>query len=153
MMTKKRNVGRIIAVLVMGTAFFLTMAEVPAAHGAGPSLVDMGRVLQEDGTGRMWQKERSRRLRDYNEVVEYLTQLNSGRLSDWRLPTRQELYDFFLLFDLKKSGDANVRLEGAYWLMGDDGEPKIGSWEVGDQCGPSRIYRPGLSGYVRAVRP
>ena len=144
-----------VSVYARAAVLFVLVMMIPLGlQAGGTSLVDRGNgILEEQGRGKMWQAQRSRRMRDFGEVEGYLAKLNSGQFSDWRLPTRQELYDFILLFDLHKSGDISIRLEGAYWLTGDNGQPQIGSWEAGDQCGLSRIYYPGLSGHVRAVRP
>jgi len=153
-MAQRRKPGpRTAARLRNAVVFFLVMIPL-GLQAAGASLVDRGDgILEEEGSGKMWQAKRSRRLHDFGEVEGYLAKLNSGQFGDWRLPTRYELYDFFLLFDLHKNGDITIQLEGAYWLLGDKGKPQIGSWEAGDQCGLTRIYYPGLSGHVRAVRP
>jgi len=138
--------------LLCGIGLFLMM--VPCrSMAADIALRDIGDGILQEDNGRMWQAARSKRFRTVDEAEQYLANLNSGRFNDWRFPTRQELYELFMLFDLKESGDISIRLEGAYWLTGRHGEPKIGSWEIGDQCGPARTYYPGLSGYVRAVRP
>lgn len=110
-------------------------------------------VFQEGSSGRMWLMERSKRLKTSEEVDDYLDTLNQGTFKDWRLPTRQELYELFCIFDLKESGEVKIRLEGAYWLKGVKEQPEAGAWEIGDQCGPSRKYYPKKAGSVRAVRP
>jgi len=153
-MKKQRKIRLKSALRVSVVAMFLLLTHPFSVQAAGSQLVDRGDgILQEEGSGKMWQAKRSRRFNNNDEVKHYLLELNSGSFGDWRLPTRNELYDFFLLFDLHKTGNISIQLEGAYWLQGPHGEPKIGSWETGDQCGPTRMYRPGLSGHVRAVRP
>lgn len=101
----------------------------------------------------MWQLERSKRLRTTQEVDTYLAALNRGTYKDWRLPTRQEIFELFGFFDLKENGEVKLRLEGGYWLVNRNGEIEVGAWEIGDQCGPSRTYFTKKAGYVRAVRP
>ena len=112
-----------------------------------------GGIIQEPGDGKMWQMDRSKKIKSSTEVQEYLSELNKGEYNDWRLPTKYELYDFFLLFALKENRDLDIKLEMSYWLVGDNGKISIGSWEPGDTCGAERIFYPGLKGYVRAVRP
>ena len=141
---------RVCVVVIM----FLVLIHPFSLSASGSQLIDRGDgILQEEGSGKMWQAKRSKRFNDKSEVERYLAELNNESFGDWRLPTRNELYAFFLLFDLHLSGSISIQLEGAYWLQGPHGELQIGSWETGDQCGPTRIYRPGLSGHIRAVRP
>lgn len=110
-------------------------------------------VFRQQGGEKLWQMQRSKRLKTQDEVQEYLAALNHGEFHDWRLPTRQELYDLFSIFDLKQGGDVKIRLEGNYWLSDEKDGTHVGAWEIGDQCGPSRSYFEGKAGYVRAVRP
>ena len=112
-----------------------------------------GGIIQEPENGRMWQMDRSKKIRSSTEVQEYLSELNKGEYKDWRLPTKYELYDFFLLFALKENRELDIKLEMSYWLVGDNGKISVGSWEPGDTCGSERIFYPGKKGYVRAVRP
>lgn len=99
----------------------------------------------------MWQIHKSKKLRSVDAVQNYLAELNRGKYHDWRLPTKQELYDLFSYFDLKLHGDVRIQLEGNYWL--DNDGIVAGAWEIGDQCGPSRSFYSKKSGYVRAIRP
>ncbi|WP_163337803.1 DUF1566 domain-containing protein [Desulfopila sp. IMCC35008] len=101
----------------------------------------------------MWQLDRSKRIRNIRDINNYLVTLNQGQYSDWRLPSKQELYNLFAIFDHKQNGEVKARMEGYYWLTDDKGNPIAGSWEIGDQCGPSRTYYQGKSGYIRAIRP
>lgn len=111
-------------------------------------------IFRETSGEMMWQVERSRRFKTVEDVEDYLQQLNTGSdYSDWRLPTKRELYELHSIFDLKGNGEVKTRVEGSYWLTDESSPPVVGSWEIGDQCGPSRTYYTGKAGYVRAVRP
>ena len=110
-------------------------------------------IFQEVGSGRMWQTDRSKKLKTAGEVDAYLKELNTGKYNDWRLPTKQELFELFSIFDLKNNGEVKIRLEGNYWLIDKESEVQVGAWEIGDQCGPSLTYYPKKAGYVKAVRP
>jgi len=110
-------------------------------------------LIAESKTGLVWQEKRSHKKHSPDEVQQYLTQLNQGPYHDWRLPSKWELYDFFMIFDLKKDGGVNLKLEGSYWLKDDNGKLYPASWEQGDQCGAERTFYKTKSGYVRAVRP
>ncbi|WP_136810248.1 DUF1566 domain-containing protein [Desulfosediminicola flagellatus] len=124
------------------------------AVGAAPSLKTFSDdIVLEQQSELMWLVKRSARLKIPEDVNEYLAGLNQGEYSDWRLPTKQELYTIFSLFDLKQNGDVKLRLEGYYWLADEKGQPYVGAWEIGDQCGPSRTFYKGKAGYIRAVRP
>lgn len=101
----------------------------------------------------MWTRERSKILDTASDVSGYLSELNNGEFNDWRLPTKKELHDLFMIFDLKYNGEVKIRIEGRYWLVNDDGKVTVGSWEIGDGCGPDRIFYTGKNGHVMAIRP
>ena len=107
----------------------------------------------ELGTSRMWQIDRSKKMKTPAEVSQYLHTLNKGAYSDWRLPTKQELYQLNTIFDFKKNGAVKFKFEGKYWLVDPKGAVSVGAWEIGDQCGPERTFYVGKKGYVRAIRP
>ncbi|WP_136796504.1 DUF1566 domain-containing protein [Desulfosediminicola ganghwensis] len=104
-------------------------------------------------SGKHWMLERSGRLNNPHEVQQYIQEFRSGAGESWRLPTQQELYDLFARFDLKENGTVQIKLEGNYWLTDETGNVHAGTWEIGDQCGPSRSFFTRKAGYVRAVRP
>ena len=111
-------------------------------------------IFIETGSKIMWQTTHSRRFKEQEDVQDYLQGLNStGGHPDWRLPTKQELYNLHTIFDLKNNGSVKTRMEAKYWYADDTGTPQIGSWEIGDQCGPTRTFYSGKAGVVRAVRP
>jgi hypothetical protein len=110
-------------------------------------------TFKDEATGKMWQFDRSKRIMEPNEAIDVMTALNSGEYHDWRFPTKQELFEFFQVFDLKNNGSVKPKLEGNYWLRDDDGAIQVGSWEIGDGCGPGRKFFVGKAGYVRAIRP
>lgn len=110
-------------------------------------------TFQESKSNKIWQVERSKKMKTQVEVEQFLLTLNKGQYSDWRLPNKQELAELFSIFDMKKNGEIKIRLEGKYWLSNDKGQPFVGAWEIGDQCGPSRTFYKGKAGYIRAVRP
>ncbi|MBW1635993.1 MAG: hypothetical protein JRC87_07040 [Deltaproteobacteria bacterium] len=117
------------------------------------SKTDGSNVIQEPESERMWTMDRSKKFRSPTQVEEYLSRLNKGEYSDWRLPTKWELYDLFQLFALKKIPPVKTKLEMSYWLAGENGKMRVGSWDAGDGCGIERKFYPGKKGYVRAVRP
>lgn len=111
-------------------------------------------IIQERDSQKMWQVDRSRRFKQAEDVANYLQELNTGgEYTDWRLPEKKELYALHSIFDLKNNGEVKIRVEGKYWLTDGGAPPFVGSWEIGDQCGPSRTFYKGKAGYVRAVRP
>lgn len=128
---------------------------IPLQALATPQLEYLGEdIFIETGSKIMWQAKRSHRFKEQEDVQEYLQALNStGDFSDWRLPRKQELYTLHTIFDLKNNGPVKTRIEGKYWYADDTGTPQVGSWEIGDQCGPTRTFYSGKAGVVRAVRP
>ncbi len=110
-------------------------------------------VFQEKNNQKYWQIQRSKRIKSSEGVQLYLKTINQGEYSDWRLPTKQELSELFSIFDLKENGQIKIRLEGKYWLAENKQQPYVGTWEIGDQCGPTRSFSTDKAGYVRAIRP
>lgn len=135
--------------LVVGTCLY-----APEAMSGDPLLrMQSDEIFSEIRSDRVWQVGRSKKVRDEEDVLRHLEELNNGDFHDWRLPTKSELGNLFTLFDMKQNGDVKIRLEGYYWLSDEDGTPYAAAWEIGDGCGPSRTYYTGKSGYIRAVRP
>jgi hypothetical protein len=137
---------------------FLLLQLLPAVVTSSANSADRLHMVSEttfmdEGTGKMWQFDRSKRIDKLDDAIEVLAALNSGVYHDWRFPTKQELFEFFQIFDLKNNGSVKPKLEGSYWLQEDDGAIEVGSWEIGDGCGPGRKFFTGKTGYVRAVRP
>jgi len=102
-----------------------------------------------------WQRERGPFLTDPEEARKYAEQLELDGHSDWRLPTREEMLDFYYAFDFGSANAAElgINIEGYYWVMGEDGSIYAGSWCDGEICEISRSYRPSAKGgFVRAVR-
>lgn len=136
-------------------ASFFSVSSGPAlADSSTSQLALSGNLYFEDsGKGNMWTKTRSKKLRSASDVHHYLSNLNKGEFSDWRLPTKQELHDLHMVFDMKDHGEVKIQVEGKYWLVNDDGQLAVGAWEIGAGCGPERSFYAGEKGYVRAVRP
>ena len=110
----------------------LVILPVTASAKMGAVTILGGEIIQEPENGRMWQMNRSKKMRSSTEVQEYISKLNKGEYNDWRLPTKYELYDFFLLFALKENQELDIKLEMSYWLVGNNGKMIVGSWEPGD---------------------
>lgn len=140
-------------VLVVVAISLLATFSVPAVGKTKSLTVLSGKVFEETSSHRIWQMQRSKRIKTPEDAQVYLQTINQGEYHDWRLPTKHELYDIFSIFDLKNNGDVKIRLEGNYWLADDKGQAYVGAWKIGDQCGPSRNFNRGKAGYIRAVRP
>lgn len=147
-----RNMPKLLTCAVMTMAMVLCCS--PATMSKTVTLTTFSaEIFQDTAHQHFWQIERSNKLKTTEEVSAYLTTLNQGKYNDWRLPTKQELFQLFSDFDLKKNGNLKIRLEGNYWLTDDMGQSHVGAWEIGDQCGPSRTFYKGKAGYLRAIRP
>lgn len=132
---------------------FLLLSPLTAAQAEDRLKMHSDSVFLDTKTGAMWQLERSRKIRSVEQAYAFLSTLNEGKYNDWRMPTNKELAELFLLFDLRKNGDVEIKPDGSYWHHQEDGDITAGSWELGDECGPSRIFFREKHGYVRAVRP
>ncbi|MGB3209441.1 MAG: hypothetical protein WBB19_01930 [Desulforhopalus sp.] len=132
--------------------WLLPLSAALAAENSALEIHDDG-VFQELDHNTLWRMERSKKLKTSSEVQQYLKILNTGAYSDWRLPTKRELYELDTIFDLKRNGEVRIQLEGGYWLTDGNGNISAGAWEIGDGCGPERTFFTRKKGYVRAVRP
>lgn len=142
-------------ILPMFAVLLFCMSSGTAKSGDRASfLMSVGdEYFQNSKNGSMWTNVRSKRIKEFSNVQQYLSDLNDGQFNDWRLPTKQELYDLFQIFDLKNNGDIEIQVEGKYWLASDKGELSVGTWEIGGGCGPERGFFSGGKGHIRAVRP
>lgn len=141
-----------IVMILMGLPLIIFIETAAANYDVWLERLD-GEVIREIKNTSMWRLDRSERLKSEKDVELYLDQLNAGRYSDWRLPTKSELYRFIAIFDWKKNGDVKIKIEGDHWLADDSNKIKAGEWELDDLCGPERIFYNKKSGYVRAIRP
>lgn len=140
------------AVLAIAVLFLLLMAFPALCKDAAITTLS-DTTFQENSSKKTWQMHRSKRFKTVDDATAYLNKLNQGEFSDWRFPTKEELFKLFSIFDLKEHGSVKIRLEGAYWLTDNKGQIYAGAWEIGDQCGPSRKFYKVDSGYVRAISP
>lgn len=102
-----------------------------------------------------WQRARGPYFTNPEEAGNYAEQLELDGYADWRLPTREEMLDFYYAFDFgsANASELGISIEGYYWVMDEDGSIYAGSWCDGEICEISRSYRPSAKGgYVRAVR-
>lgn len=114
--------------------------------------VDLGNGICRQSKGLMWQVERTEVFVSAEEALDYVENLNLGNYSDWRLPTKDELYELCALFEMKLAGDCPIELKGSYWST--NGKTRAGEWHVYPLCGGSDFqYLKNKSGRVRAVRP
>ncbi|WP_163340488.1 DUF1566 domain-containing protein [Desulfopila sp. IMCC35008] len=132
---------------------FLLLVPLTAALAEARFKMQSDSVFLDTKTGAMWQLERSRKIRSVEQAYAFLNSLNEGQYDDWRMPTDKELAELFLLFDLRQNGDVEIKLDGSYWHHQENGDISAGSWELGDECGPSRVFFPAKYGYLRAIRP
>lgn len=153
------NAKRFIFVVV-ASALIWCLNIFLTPHFAGSANTDSGLLVsvseeyfQNTRNGAIWTTTRSKRLATTREAQAYLNLLNKGSFDDWRLPSKQELFDLFSIFDLKNNGEVKIRIEGKYWLADGDGQISVGTWEIGEGCGPERRFFSGGKGYVRAIRP
>ncbi|MCK5194391.1 MAG: DUF1566 domain-containing protein [Desulfobulbaceae bacterium] len=115
-------------------------------------LVDLGNGICKQSTGLMWQTERSGKFSSFKEAKEYVQNFELGGYSDWRLPTKDELYMLRNIFEQKFEGDCLLKPDGSYWSK--NGKGKAGEWYVYPLCGGYDFeYLKSKRGRVRAVRP
>jgi hypothetical protein len=150
------TVGYVKILPVAGLLLLALLTGCQTSRTAGrAAIVDLGNgVYEVPSSGRLWQAVRSKETFDtVEEAQRYAENLDLGGYTDWRLPTVYELYDLYLIFDLKQGGGIAIDMSGNYWSGEKDGDGIVGAWEIGDQCDPERLYYEKKKGYVRAVRP
>ncbi len=127
------------------------------ARVSSPGVTEAGSATIKVSTSPlMWQRERGPYFNDPDEARNYAEHLELGGYSDWRLPTRGEMLDFYYAFDFgsAQASKLGINIEGYYWVMDEDGTINAGSWCDGEICEISRSYRASpKGGFVRAVRP
>lgn len=144
----------LMMMILLPAAFFTFSFGLAEAEDRRPQLKSVGEhYFENTRKGDMWTKSRGKIFAASSEVKNYLKSLNEGQFNDWRLPTKQELYDLFMIFDFKNNGDIKVRIEGKYWLVNNADQMSVGAWDIGDGCGPERTFSQEKKGFVRAIRP
>lgn len=142
-----------MTILLLLPLFFPAAAATPVFAGTA-SLVPLSNTVFHDTVSKKdWQIERANRTKEPEQVQNYLRKLNREGNEGWRLPTKEELHTLFSRFDLKENGQVKIRMEGKYWLKDNTANVYVGSWEIGDQCEPTRSFFRGDAGYIRAIRP
>lgn len=117
------------------------------------SLADLGNGICQQNNGLMWQVESTGTISGGQEALDYARNLTLGNHGDWRLPSKEELYELCQIFEMKHAGDCPIKLKGSYWWSA-NGELHAGEWEAYPLCGGSELkYLKSKSGRVRAVRP
>ena len=115
-------------------------------------LVDLGNGTCRQSNGLIWQTERSGKFSSFEEAEKYVKNLDLAGYSDWRFPTKDELFSLCNLFELKLAGDCPMKSKGSYWSKNGKGEG--GEWHAYPLCGGSDlVYLKSKTGRVRAVRP
>jgi len=105
-------------------------------------------------TGRIWQTGKSRKITSLQEAETYVKNLRLAGHSDWRIPTRQDLFSLHDILFQQKNGDCPLKQTGNYWTIQEDEGVAPGHWETDYICGPvyKFIRSYDNTGYVRAVR-
>ncbi|MFH2122462.1 MAG: DUF1566 domain-containing protein [Pseudomonadota bacterium] len=115
-------------------------------------LVNLGNGICRQENGLMWQVEKSKTFTSSQEALAYTQTLTLGNHDDWRLPSKEELYELCQLFEMNLAGNCPIKLKGSYWLT--NGDIHAGEWESYPICGGSELkYLKSKMGSVLAVRP
>lgn len=111
-------------------------------------------ICQDTVRGTMWQIEASPTFFSWEQARQYAEALTLGGYTDWRLPSRGELYELHDLLALKMPSDCAILEVGGYWSAAEQGGGNAGYWDTYPLCGDfSYEYIKRASGAVRAVRP
>ncbi len=100
----------------------------------------------------MWQTGNKEVFSNSQKALEYVQALHIGNYNDWRLPSKEELYNLYQIYEMKLSGNCPIKLKGSYWLT--EGDIHAGEWEAYPICGGSELqYFNATDGRIMAVRP
>jgi hypothetical protein len=147
-----------ILVLIVGVfaLFCQSCASPPSTENkqqGNAKLINLGNGICQQNNGLMWQVERSETFSSGQDASVYVRNLTLGNHGDWRLPSKEESYELYQLFEMNLGGDCSLKPKGSYWTT-TNGEIRAGEWEAYPICGGSELkYLKSKSGRVRAVRP
>jgi hypothetical protein len=134
----------------------LLLSASSCARLSSPGVTSAGSASIKVSTSPLqWQRVRGPYFTNPEEARNYAEQLTLDGYTDWRLPTREEMLDFYYAFDFgsAQASELGINIEGYYWVMDEDGTINAGSWCDGQICEISRSYRASAKGgFVRAVR-
>lgn len=132
------------------------VAPLPSGRPSAPlALHNLGNnICQDTATGRMWQIEASPPFFSWEQARQYVGTLTMGGYTDWRLPSRDELFELHDLLALQMPSDCPILEHGGYWSASRQGGGDVGYFDTYPLCGDSGYeYIKTASGAVRAVRP
>lgn len=147
------NTGQVIIAICFT---FLLLSFGGCARLSSPGITAASSATIKVSTSPLqWQRQRGPYFTNPQEAKNYAEQLELDGHADWRLPTRDEMLDFYYAFDFgsARASELGINIEGYYWVMDEDGTINAGSWCDGEICEISRSYRASAKGgFVRAVR-
>ena len=117
--------------------------------------VDLGNgICQQTNNGLMWQVDKSQQYSTWQEARRYAEMLDLGGFTDWRLPTRDEIYMLHYTSELRGDTECMMKLAGSILSTALGQEANAGRWESYPLCGGNEYkYVKTDKGFVRAVRP
>lgn len=136
-------------------------ATQPDSHGSGETRRD-GLVLQqnklvcqESRTGKIWQFKKGGPFSSQTEAARYASDLILAGYSDWRLPTKSELFNLYYLHYWHKDHSCVMDHTSDFWSTTSEQQSITGHWEDYLLCDPEFTYVKSdeNTGFVRAVRP
>lgn len=130
-------------------------ADLPGQEKEGLRQTQGGLICQEVKSGKMWQVDKKGGFSSLSEAERYAADLQLGGYNDWRLPTKEELFNLSHIFFWKRNNDCVMNRRGEYWTVSQKHEASLGHWEIDFACGPEYNYFKSIQpkGNVRAVRP
>ena len=129
--------------------------DLPGKGKEGLRQTQDGLICQEMRSGKMWQVQKKGEFSSLPEAEHYAADLQLGGYDDWRLPTKEELFNLSCMFFWKRNNDCLMNRKGEYWTVSQKHEASLGHWEIDFACGPEYHYIKAIQpkGFVRAVRP
>ncbi len=119
-----------------------------------PRLMDFGHGICLDTiNGIMWRAEKSGTSGSWEQAHKYAANLGSAGFNDWRLPTYDELYILYKIFERKKDGNCQLKLKDSFWTGNTEKKARAGFWDSEPLCGgPSYFFIKRSTGAAIAVR-
>lgn len=144
------------------TFIFLLLSCAATEHPVGKQTKTAPRLqkLSDDicldqKTGLLWQMNLSKKtFSSWQEAQKYVQKLSLGEHTNWRLPTRDELYVLHDIIEKHQNGDCIMKQEKSVWSGNTEKTAKMGYWATYLTCGGVDYgFVKMKHGYIRAISP
>ena len=108
----------------------------------------------DNNTNVVWQIAKSKQsFATWEEANDYAKQQSIGGHSNWRLPTKTELFTLTGIYEMKTQGNCPIKVKGHYWTGETAKDGLSGYWNPYPLCAGTELeYLRKKNGKVRLIR-